>query len=233
MPGRHKQLYTMFETSDVHPDIIQAMRVFEKVFVPLAYLRDILVKRGICAVSLDFYTSDLIRECHPVVPKKLDPKRIVFLYIGTNDERKNVTTLARAFSRIPGHLLIVKTNKTDGLVPSPNIKYITDRLTNKQLAALYNMCDYVISATRGEGVGLPMLEGNYFGKPIIAHDQGVFQNVKHMVSTKWHVIPSREIPIDLTHVPAFLHKVFHGTWWDVSEESIIETITCLTKNICD
>jgi glycosyltransferase involved in cell wall biosynthesis len=89
------------------------------------------------------------------------------------------------------------------------------------------MCDYVISATRGEGVGLPMLEGNYFGKPIIAHDQGVFQNVRHMVSTKWHVIPSREIPIDLTGVPAFLHKVFHGTWWDVSEESIIETITSL------
>jgi glycosyltransferase involved in cell wall biosynthesis len=214
----------MFETSDVHPDIIDAMKVFETVFVPVGYLRDILVRNGIRAVSLDFYTSDLIRESHPRVPKSLDPKRIVFLYIGTNDERKNVTTLTRAFARLTGHLLIVKTNRDDGLAKSPNIKIITERLSNTQLAALYNMCDYVVSATRGEGVGLPMLEGDYFGKPIIAHDQGVFQNVRHMVSVPWHVIPSKEIPIDFTNVPPFLHKVFYGTWWDVSEDAIKEVL---------
>jgi glycosyltransferase involved in cell wall biosynthesis len=219
MPGTHKNLYTMFETSDVHPDIIDAMKIFEKVFVPLKYLRDILIRHEINAISLDFYTSDLIREKHAVIPKTLDPKRIVFLYIGTNDERKNVSTLSRAFSHL-NHLLIIKTNHSNGLVQSPNIKIITKRLTNTQLAALYNMCDYVISATRGEGVGLPMLEGNYFKKPIIAHDQGVFRDVKQMISVPWIVIPSEEIPIDFTNVPLFLHKVFYGTWWNVKEHDI-------------
>ncbi len=76
------------------------MKVFDTVFVPVKYLQEILVRRGINAVSLDFYTSDLIREQYPVIPKTLDPKRIVFLYIGTNDKRKNVTTLTRAFARL-------------------------------------------------------------------------------------------------------------------------------------
>jgi glycosyltransferase involved in cell wall biosynthesis len=211
----------MFETSDVHPDIIVAMKVFETVFVPLKYLQEILVRHGVNSISLDFYTSDLIREKHPVIPKIIDTKRIVFLYIGTNDKRKNVTTLARAFSRIKGHLLIIKTNKNDNLVQSPNIKIITDRLSNNQLASLYNMCDYVISATHGEGVGLPMLESDYFKKPIIAHDGGVFRDVKKMVSVPWYVIPSKEVPIDLTDVPQFLHKVFYGTWWEVSEDDCL------------
>ncbi len=131
-----------------------------------------------------------------------------------------------------GHLLIVKTNKPDGLVKSPNVKIITDRLANKQLAALYNMCDFVISATRGEGVGLPMLEGDYFRKPVIAHDQGVFRDVKQMVSVPWHVIPSREIAIDLTDVPAFLHQVFYGTWWDVTEDDIKEVLVRICNEAC-
>jgi len=232
MPGTHKQLYTMFETSDVHPDIIKCMKVFERVLVPVQYLCDILVRHGVNAVSLNFYTSDLIREKHNVITKVINPDRIVFLYVGTNDTRKNLTTLTRAFASLgKPYMLIAKTNIRDGLVESPNIRIITDRISNMQLAALYNMCDYVISATRGEGVGLPMLEANYFQKPIIAHDQGVFRDVKKMVSVPWHILPSTEVPISLENVPVYLHKVFCGTWWDVTEESIIMTLKTLKQNI--
>lgn len=47
----------MFETSDVHPDIIENMKLFDKVIVPLGYLRDILVKHGVNCVSADYYNS--------------------------------------------------------------------------------------------------------------------------------------------------------------------------------
>ena len=220
-PYKTKQLFTMFETSDVHPDIIAAMKHFDKVIVPFDYLKDILVKNGVHAVALHFYTSDLIRSNPVVVPKVMKPGELIFLYVGTNDSRKNVTSLTKVFSKVyegTNHVLIVKTNKVDGLTMSKNIIYVTEKISLAHLAELYNMCDYVMSFTRGEGVGLPMLEASYFNKPIIAHDQGVFGDVMKYVKVPWHILPSKEVPIDFTGVPEYLHKVFYKTWWEVDEE---------------
>ena len=95
---------------------------------------------------------------------------------------------------------------------------MTEKIDLRQMATLYNMCDYVISFTHGEGVGMPMIEGSYFGKPVIAHDQGVFRDIKNFIKTQWITLESKEIPIDYTHVPPFLHKVFWGKWWEIDEE---------------
>lgn len=223
-------LFTMFETTDVHPMIVDAMKSFTKVIVPYDYLKEILEGHGVNCVSLNWYTSDLIRANFPVVPKPMDPLRKLFLYIGTNDKRKNVTTLAKVFleaARGTKHQLIIKTNHTEGLVNSENIRVIPDKIPLNGLAALYNLCDYVISFTRGEGVGLPMLEANYFNKPVICQDNGVFRDVKKQVMTDWISLPAKEIPIDLEGVPPYLHQVFYGTWFDVDEDKALEII----KNI--
>jgi glycosyltransferase involved in cell wall biosynthesis len=221
------QLYTMFETSDVHPDIIESMKKFDKVIVPFTYLANILSRRGVNAYPTNFYTSEIIRKKPLIVPKKRDPDRLIFLYVGTNDIRKNVTSMVRTFAKAAAgtqHLLIVKTNTPDQLFENDNIRIITDKMDFDQLIKLYNLCDYMISFTRGEGVGLPMLEADYFGKPIIAHNQGVFTDVKNYVKVPWHVLPIKEVPIDLTKVPPFLHEVFYGTWWEVDEEQAIKVI---------
>jgi len=221
LPFKTKQLFTMFETSDVHPDIIKSMKVFDRVIVPFDYLKTILVGHGVNAVSINFYTSDLIRENPKVIPKQINHQRLIFLYVGTNDIRKNLISLTKVFARASEgtlHTLIVKTNITDGLTVSRNIMIVTEKLPLERLAGLYNICDYVISFTFGEGVGLPMVEASYFKKPIISHDQGVFVDVKDFVNVPWHVLPSKEIPIDLTNVPGFLKKVFYGTWWKVDED---------------
>jgi len=168
-----------------------------------------------------------LREKPVVIPKKINSKKIIFLYVGTNDSRKNLTTLTKVFSEVSQgteHLLIAKTNKDDGLTKTKNIKIITDKIDLKALASLYNMCDYVISFTRGEGVGMPMVEGSYFGKPIIAHDQGVFRDVKKFVETEWITLPSEEVKIDYLKVPPFLHKVFWGSWWNIDEEKSIKIL---------
>lgn len=215
LPHKKIQLYTMFETSDVHPDIIANMKLFHRVIVPLGYLRDILVRHGVNCVSADYYTSPLILDKPPVLTKKVNPKKKVFLYVGTNDVRKNTKNLVKVFDEVlrgTDHRLILKTNNRDGLPDSPNVVYRTDRMTPDELAGLYNVCDYVVSFTRGEGVGLPMLEAQYFGKPVIAHDQGVFRHIK---DPSWITLPSHEVPIDHGEVPEFLKKVFHGTWWEV------------------
>tara|TARA_Y100000389_G_scaffold51352_1_gene47067 strand:+ start:1373 stop:2215 length:843 start_codon:yes stop_codon:yes gene_type:complete len=227
VPHKKKQLYTMFETSDVHPDIINAMRCFDVVIVPMPFLRDILVKHGVNAISTNFYTSDIIRSKPWVIPKERNPNKLVYLYVGTNDMRKNVTALTKTFAKAAEgteHILIVKTNKPDDLTLSKNIRIITEKISIEKLVSLYNMCDYVITFTNGEGVGLPMLEADYFRKPVIASNVGVFKDVKTHVTVPWHVLPSKEVEIDISKAPDFLKKVFYKTWWEVDESEALKVI---------
>lgn len=215
LPFKTKQLFTMFETSDVHPEIIAKMKLFDRVIVPYDYLKNILVQHGISCISLNWYTSALIRSKPTVLCKTLDPTKKVFLYVGTNDVRKNAVKLANTFASIltdTTHSLIMKTNHTSELPQHPNIVYITGRLDIDSMTGLYNTCDYVVSFSRGEGVGLPMLEAAYFKKPVISHDGGVLNTLKN---EKWIVLPSKEIPINTNEVPEFLKNVFYGTWWEV------------------
>jgi len=230
VPEGKVQLYTMFETSDVHPDIIEKMKVFDKVIVPFDYLKDILVKHGVKCEAVNWYTSPLVSKKPTVIPKTRNPEKIVFLYVGTNDVRKNTVNLVNTFVKVlegTKHVLIMKTNNVDGLIESPNIKYVTEKISLDELAGLYNICDYMVSFTRGEGVGLPMLEAQYFNKPVIAHDQGVFVHIK---DSSWITLPCKEVSINYTEVPEFLKKVFYGTWWEIDYEKTQELIISLIKS---
>jgi len=223
-------LFTMFETNDVHPEIIACMKNFDKVVVPFDYLKEILVGHGVQCESLNFWTSSLIRSKPKIIPRVRNPDRLIFLYNGTNDYRKNVDTLTRLFAKAcegTEHLLIVKTNKVEGLVLHKNVKVITEHISNEKLASLFNMCDYCITCTRGEGVSLLHLEANYFGKPVISHDQGVFRDIKKFIKVPLISLPSREVSINYSRVPQFLHKVFYGKWWDVDEEGFLDVINKL------
>ena len=229
LPHGKKQLFTMFETSDVHPDIIKNMKLFDKVIVPYDYLKNILIRHGVKCEALNWYTSPLIQNKPQVIKKKEQKNKRIFLYIGTNDVRKNLVKLSETFKEVlegTDHKLIVKTNKIDNLPESKNIKYITNRLSYGEMAGLYNMCDYVVSFSHGEGVGLPMLEAKYFGKPVISHDGGVLSTIKDDTLI---IIPHEEVPIDKADVPSFLLKVFHGTWWEVVTKEALRIINNLIQ----
>jgi len=228
-PQKKKQLFTMFETSDVHPDIIENMKLFDKVIVPYDYLKNVLTRHGVNCEALNWYTSPLIRSSPRVIKKVEQKNKKVFLYIGTNDIRKNLVKLSETFKEVlegTEHRLIVKTNKMDDLPESKNIKYITHRLSLGEMAGLYNVCDYVVSFSHGEGVGLPMLEAKYFNKPVISHDGGVLSTIK---DDMWIVLPYEETPIDKTYVPDFLLKVFHGTWWEVDTKGTLRILNNLIQ----
>jgi len=220
---KYIKLFTMFETNDVHPEIVEKMKLFNEVIVPYDYLKDILLKHGVKCKALNYWTSSLIRSKPKVIHKTHDPSKLVFLYNGTNDIRKNVTTLTRIFANVlenTEHILIVKTNKPDNLTITKNIRVITERISNEQLASLFNLCDYCVTCTRGEGVGLLHLEGHYFNKPIISHEQGVFKQLGVDIIP----LPSNEVDIDYIHVPKFLKNVFYGKWWDIDENKSIKVI---------
>ena len=220
---KYIKLFTMFETNDVHPDIIDKMKLFDEVIVPYDYLKDILLKHGVKCKALNYWTSSLIRSKPKVIHKTRDPSKLVFLYNGTNDIRKNVTTLTRVFAKVletTEHILIVKTNKHDNLTITKNIRVITERISDEQLASLFNLCDYCVTCTRGEGVGLLHIEAHYFNKSVISHNQGVFKQLGVDIIP----LPSNEVDIDYTHVPDFLKKVFYGKWWEIDENEAIKVI---------
>ena len=76
VPEKKVQLYTMFETSDVHPDIIEQMKLFERVIVPFDYLKDILVKHGVNCEAVNWYTSPLVTARPATIQKEKIWKRL-------------------------------------------------------------------------------------------------------------------------------------------------------------
>jgi tetratricopeptide (TPR) repeat protein len=55
---------------------------------------------------------------------------------------------------------------------SPEIEYITEFLTPKELAELYSTCDVLVHPYRGEGFGMPILEAMATGLPVMVTNGG-------------------------------------------------------------
>ena len=144
--------------------------------------------------------------------------------MGKNSTRTNLNSLVDTFNKFSkgtNHHLIINTDKQGDINISDNIELITDEVTT----SLYNSCDYVITFTRGEGTGVVILEANYFEKPIIAHDKGIFRDLKNFVNVPWYVLPTREVSISSSS-----DKTLRGTWWDVDCSKSIDILNSLTKN---
>jgi glycosyltransferase involved in cell wall biosynthesis/predicted Zn-dependent protease/predicted O-methyltransferase YrrM len=114
-------------------------------------------------------------------------KKLKFLFVGGTIERKGFDVLLaayrRAFTRADDVCLVVKDmgvgtfyrNQTaehairaiQNDLAAPEIIYLTDDLTEEELARLYATADVLVHPYRGEGFGLPVLEAMACGKPVV------------------------------------------------------------------
>jgi glycosyltransferase involved in cell wall biosynthesis len=114
-------------------------------------------------------------------------KKFKFLYVGGTIYRKGFDILLKAylasFKNDDEVCLVVKDMGTNTFykgqtleeqikqvknVPhTPEIEYITDELTDEQMASLYRACDVFVSTYRGEGFSLPTLEAMASGLSVI------------------------------------------------------------------
>ncbi|MEE8586202.1 MAG: glycosyltransferase, partial [Acidobacteriota bacterium] len=98
-------------------------------------------------------------------------------------ERKNPEGLLEAFRILcrrtehPIHLLIKAQYVADnpqclqrwkGLAESLPVSWITETLSRERMDALMAACDCYVSLHRSEGLGLPLIEAMYAGKPVVA-----------------------------------------------------------------
>ncbi len=110
-----------------------------------------------------------------------------FLYVGNFYPHKNVERLLRAFSEIKNDIQLVLvgpndyfckriTSLIDELKLTGKVKLCPDA-SDEDLLYYYKNAQALVHPSLSEGFGLPVIEANYFGLPVIASDIPVFKEI--------------------------------------------------------
>lgn len=103
------------------------------------------------------------------VPKDFNIKKPVILQIGTG-KNKNLLRIAEALLGIPCHLRIVGELSHDQLfyLQKFDIEYSSmHNISNEQVLKEYQDCDMLVFVSTYEGFGLPILEAQSTGRPVV------------------------------------------------------------------
>jgi GT2 family glycosyltransferase len=188
--GRYRVGYTMLEVDGFPAEWVRQANTMDEIWVPSAFNRDGMessgVRRPIHLMPLGVDTDTF----NPRVRGVRNRHEFVFLATFEWGERKNPALLLQAFSDTFSHRepvrLVCKINNTD---PRVHIKKEIAALRlpasggrmsflfnlefpHYQLAALYRSADCFVSAGRGEGWDMPLMEAMACGLPAIATDWG-------------------------------------------------------------
>ncbi len=189
--GRHRIGYWFWELAHFPMAFAPAFRHTDEVWAPSRF----------CQQAFQSLATVEVRWVPPcVVPTTAAPVRRDSLGIDAGSfvfffafdalsvpERKNPAGLLAAFtqvargSRRPVHLLLkVNHAETDpgfledlrGRCEGLPVTLLTGTLSRGQLDSLTAACDAYVSLHRSEGLGLPLIEAMYLGKPVIATGYG-------------------------------------------------------------
>ncbi len=118
---------------------------------------------------------------------KLQPQKF-YLYVGSNEPRKNVSTLLTAYEKYirtsshPLPLVIVgstneRTNSLSGFVNNEHIIHINQNLSTADLYELYHSAYAFIYPSLYEGFGLQILEAQHSKCPLLVSDIEIFHEI--------------------------------------------------------
>jgi hypothetical protein len=184
--GKYRIGYTMLEVDGIPEDWIRQANELDEVWVPSTFNQQTFIDSGLkvpvhvmpLGVNPDFYNPK-IRAYRP-------SQRYTFLSVFEWGERKAPEILLRAyhnaFTKQDDVLLLLKVINTDpGLniqqeinalnlpVDGPPVAILYNQeLPTHQMGSLYRSVDCFVTATRGEGWGMPIIEAMACGIPTIA-----------------------------------------------------------------
>lgn len=105
------------------------------------------------------------------------------VYMGSFMEYKNVDLLARALHRLPGYRLRLMSRITgaerahlSSLAPAGSIDFL-DGASDAEYADALQRATALVTASRDEGFGLPIVEAMAVGTPVVVSDIPIFREV--------------------------------------------------------
>jgi glycosyltransferase involved in cell wall biosynthesis len=123
-----------------------------------------------CAVSGDFLAW----------PKEFRAERPVILQVGTAPHNKNICRVAEALQGISCRLDIIGrlTDQQREVLEFNQIQYTEQwDLSDQQVIEKYRECDMVVFASIYEGFGMPIVEANATGRPVVTSNIGSMPEV--------------------------------------------------------
>jgi glycosyltransferase involved in cell wall biosynthesis len=189
--GRHRIGYWFWELSHFPLALAHAFRHVDEVWAPTRF----------CQEAFQPIATVAVRHVPPcVMPTAatpadrgafgIDPRSFLFFYAFdalSVPERKNPAGLLAAFTRVaresrrPVHLLLkmnhaeaepAYTEELQLRCAGLPVTLLTGTLRRDQLDSLTAACDAYVSLHRSEGLGLPLIEAMYLGRPVIATGYG-------------------------------------------------------------
>jgi glycosyltransferase involved in cell wall biosynthesis len=113
-------------------------------------------------------------------PKEFRAERPVILQVGTAPHNKNICRVAEALRGIPCRLDIIGrvTERQREVLEFNRIQY-TERwnLSDEEVIEKYRECDMVVFASIYEGFGMPIIEANATGRPVVTSNIGPMPGV--------------------------------------------------------
>ncbi|MCU1439756.1 MAG: glycosyltransferase family 1 protein [Rhodoglobus sp.] len=116
-------------------------------------------------------------------PRRTAPERRDLVYMGSFMRYKNVDLLVRAMTSLPGYRLrlmsrVAPEEKTRliALAPEGSLEFL-DGATDEQYEAALTSATALVSASRDEGFGLPVVEAQALGTPVLLSDIPIFREI--------------------------------------------------------
>lgn len=219
---------------------IESFNEMDEVWVATKMEKEVLLECGVTKNILVVPMPLPLIEANPVYGfNEYIGGRFSFYFIGDYIERKNIEALIsaywREFTRDDGVVLIIKTGY--GRVPQENLKniinknlesmrqrmrlhtyahhypeiiFITENLTDEEIAEMHATCDCFVTASRGESTCRPLVDAAFFNKTIICTDGISCTEDLDMLK-----VNSREVPCSAYEPP--LRNLYTGyeTWMDI------------------
>jgi glycosyltransferase involved in cell wall biosynthesis len=116
-------------------------------------------------------------------PRRTAPDRRDLVYMGSFMQYKNVDLLVRSMNELPEYRLRLMSRvsaderaRLTALAPDGSLEFL-DGATDEQYEAALTSATALVSASRDEGFGLPVVEAQALGTPVLLSDIPIFREI--------------------------------------------------------
>jgi len=237
-----------WEYTALRQDVYDVLKKAEEVWTPSNFSRQSMINSGLEFDKVQVMPNGINPEIfNPYGPiyKINSNSKIKFLFVGGTLPRKGIDVLLKAFVKtytkhdpvslvikdIGGDTFYQGQNAQEQISTllqnpdAPEIIYITEDISEEEMASLYRACDVFVSSYRGEGFCLPALEAMACGLPVIVTDGGATDDfVDEFVGWK---IESKPKLIKLNEEKTFVKDTY---FLEPDEESLIKIFEDIINN---